>query len=55
MAIKNTLQIRVINGGKFHELIKLIEDQFQQKHGFSPTQKDLCEVIARAVMDAKLF
>ena len=53
--VKNTLQIRIINEGKFHELIKLVEQQFLDKHGFSPTQKDLCEVIARAVIDARLF
>lgn len=55
MANKNTQQIRIINGGNFYNLIKLIRDQFVKKHGFEPSTKDLCEVIARAVMDAKLF
>lgn len=53
--VKNTLQIRIKTDGIFHKLIKLVEEQFLKKHGFAPTQKDLCEVIARAVMDAKLF
>lgn len=51
--VKNTKTIRI--GEKFSELLKLIEEQFLEKHGFIPSQKDLCEVIARAVMDAKLF
>lgn len=55
MVNRNTKQIRVLSDGKFQELIELVSDQFQNKHGFTPCVKEICEVIARAVMDNKLF
>jgi len=55
MAKKNPQTIRITTDGKFQKLMNLIKDQFEKKHGFSPRHKDICEVIAGAVMDAKLF
>ena len=53
--VKNRLQIGIINGGNFHKLIELIENQFKKKHDFIPPRKDICEVIAKAVIESKLF
>ena len=55
MVKENTKQVRIFCDGQFQKLVELIKSQFEKKHGFVPSSKELCEVIAKAVMDAKLF
>ena len=55
MAKKNTFQIRIITEGKFDKLLELLRNQFKKKHSFTPGDKELCEVIAKGVEDAKVF
>lgn len=52
---KKTRQIRILTDGKFDKLVEKITNQFKGKHGFSPSQDQICESIARAVEDTKLF
>ena len=52
---KSTKQIRVLTEGKFEKLMVKISDQFKIKHGFYPTSDQICEAVARAVEDTKMF
>jgi len=52
---KQTKQIRILSGGLFHKLMEKIENQFKLKHSFVPTQDQLCESIAAAIEERKLF
>lgn len=52
---KNTKQIRVLTEGKFEKLMDKISEQFKIKHGFFPSSDQICEAVARAVEDAKIF
>ncbi|GAI03270.1 unnamed protein product [marine sediment metagenome] len=55
MGDQKTYQVRVLTEGLFDGLIKKIRNQFINKHGFKPKDKEICEVIAKAVIDEKLF
>ena len=50
-----TKLIRIITEGLLDKLMKKIGDQFISKHGFKPSDKDIAESIAKAVIDNKLF
>lgn len=51
----NTKHIRIMNKGLFDKLREKIKGQFFKKHGLNLADKDLCETIAKAVEDNKLF
>lgn len=53
--IMNTKQVRIIYGGLFDNLMKKIIAQFNNKHGFEPPSKDICEAMAKAIIEKKLF
>lgn len=53
--VKKTIQIRILTEGTFEKLMKEISNQFEEKHGFFPSSDQICEAIARAVEDARLF
>ncbi|MBA7493904.1 hypothetical protein ES702_04469 [subsurface metagenome] len=55
MGHQKTYQVRVLTEGLFAGLMKKIKDQFINKHGFKPEDKEVCESIAKAVIDHKLF
>ena len=53
--VKSTKQIRVLTEGKFEKLMEKVSDQFKIKHGFFPSSDQICEALARAIEDAKIF
>lgn len=53
--VKKTKQIRILTDGEFRKLMIEISKQFEEKHGFGPSDDQVCESIARAVLDHKLF
>ncbi len=55
MASPPTKLVRVIAEGLFDKLMEKITNQFIDKHGFKPAQKDVAEAIAKATIDNKLF
>lgn len=55
MGDQKTFQVRVLTGGLMDGLIKKIRDQFINKHGFKIIDKEICEAIAKACIDEKLF
>ncbi len=50
-----TKQVRVIVDGLMDKLKTKVYEQFIDKHGLVLHDKDIMEVIAKAVMDEKLF
>lgn len=52
---KPTKLVRIISEGLFDRLMEKIIGQFENKHGFVPAQKEICEAIAKAVLENKLF
>jgi hypothetical protein len=52
---KRTRQLRIITEGEFDKLVKKVASQFKEKHGFDLSMDQICETIAKAVIDEKLF
>jgi len=52
---KQTKQVRILKDGLFHKLIQKIEGQFRKKHAFVPSVDQICEAIASAVEEKRLF
>ncbi len=50
-----TKLVRIVNEGLFDKLMKKIRDQFINKHGFKPVDKEIAEAIAKAVIEKNLF
>lgn len=55
MGDQKTYQIRILTKGLMVGLIKKIRDQFINKHGFTPKDQEVCEAIAKAIIDNRLF
>ena len=55
MGNQKTHQIRILTGGLFDKLVEKIKAQFVNKHGFAPPDKEICEAIAKPVIEKKLF
>ena len=55
MGNQKTHQVRILTEGLFDSLMEKIRNQFIDKHGFKPVDKEICEVIAKAVVEEKLF
>jgi len=53
--VKSTKQVRILKDGLFDKLMQKILDQFKTKHGFNPSHDQVCESIATAVEQKKLF
>lgn len=53
--VKRTIQVRILTEGLFNKLMDKISGQFEKKHKFIPSADQICEAIASAIEDAKLF
>jgi hypothetical protein len=53
--VEKTIRIRIFTSGSFEKLVAKIQKQFLLKHGFEPCSADICESIAKAVEEKKLF
>ena len=54
MSERITKQIRIITNGKFHKLMELIREKFEEKHGIKLYDKDICETMEKAMVDANI-
>ena len=53
--VKSTKQVRILKDGLFDRLMQKITKQFIEKHGFTPSNDQVCEAVATAIEQKKLF
>jgi hypothetical protein len=53
--MQRTIRIRILTEGMFVKLVDKITKQYKLRHGFDATTDQVCEDIALAVEEKKLF